>query len=65
MAETLDIDVRDLSPEEADELLDGLARHYLGMSGEEFRAAWEAGDFDADPDRPEVMRVAMLLGGGR
>lgn len=65
MAETLDIDVRDLSPDEADELLDGLARHYLGMSGEEFRTAWEAGDFDADPDRPEVMRVAMLLGGGR
>jgi hypothetical protein len=46
-------------------LLDEAARHYLGVSGEEFMRAWDAGEYDSDPDRPEVMRVAMLLPFGR
>jgi hypothetical protein len=65
MPETLDVDVHELSAEEAWEIIDGLAQHYLGMSGDEFQRAWEAGEFDDDPDRPEVMRVAMLLPSGR
>jgi hypothetical protein len=54
-----------MSTEEARELLDRQARRYLDMSGDEFVAAWLAGNFADDPDRPEVMRVAMLLPFGR
>lgn len=61
MAETLDVDVRDLNADEAASLIDGLAQHYLGISGAEFQRAWEAGEFDDDPDRPEVMRIAILM----
>lgn len=50
-----------LTPEEGWEVLDRQARRYLRMSGEEFIEAWRAGKFDDNPDRPEVMRVAMLL----
>lgn len=53
--------IRELSPEEGQALFDRQARRYVGMSGDEFRRAWESGVFDDDPDRPEVMRVAMLL----
>ncbi len=51
---------RELSREEGWALLDERARHYLKMSAEEFIRVWEAGDFE-NPDRPEVLRVAMLL----
>lgn len=53
--------IHDVSAEEGRAILDRAARHYLGMSGEEFAVAWNAGHFDDDPDRPEVMRVVMLL----
>ena len=52
---------QELSREEGRALLDRQARRYLGMSGDEFVQAWRSGQFDQDPDRPEVMRVAMLL----
>jgi hypothetical protein len=65
MAGTLDIDVHELTPDEGRELLDGMARHYLGMSGGEFVRAWDAREFEDDPDRPGLMRVAMLLPLGR
>jgi hypothetical protein len=42
------------------ELLEQHARRYLHMSAREFIDAWDAGTIQ-DPDRPEVMRVAMLL----
>jgi len=51
----------DLTQAEAYALLDRAARRYLNMSAKEFIDAWEAGTFDADPDRSEVMYVAMLL----
>ena len=47
------------------ELLNEAAEHYLGLSGEDFMLRWDAGEFDHDPDRPEVVRVAMLLPFGR
>ena len=50
-----------LSRSEGRKLLDQKARHYLHLSGDEFVRAWEEGRFDRDTDRPEVMRVAMLL----
>ena len=52
--------VEDLSREEAKHLLDELARRYLDMSADDFIRKWEAGEF-RDSQRPEVMRVAMLL----
>lgn len=42
------------------DLLDEHARRYLHMTAQEFIDAWNAGTIQ-DPDRPEVMRVAMLL----
>lgn len=53
--------VNELSFEEGLAVLDRQARHYLNMSAEEFLRAWDAGEFDADPDRREVTRVAMLI----
>jgi len=52
--------VRMLSPEEAREAFDAEARLYLSMSGDEFIAKWDAGEFE-DPDRPDIMHVALLL----
>ena len=48
------------TPDEGWALLDEHAHRYLKMSAREFIEAWDAGKID-DPDRPEVMRVAMLL----
>lgn len=42
-------------------MLDDLAREYLNMSGDEFMKAWDSGKFGDDSDRPEIMRLIMLL----
>ena len=43
-------------------LLDKQAQARLGISGAEFLRRWDAGDYDApDCDRPEVVKVAMLM----
>src|SRR5580704_5813217 len=55
-----DNEIRELTLEQGQQLLDDKARQYLEISGEEFRTRWEAGEIDAD-DEPDVMRVAMLL----
>lgn len=49
-----------VSRREAAQLLDRQARKYLGMSGDEFVRRYRAGDID-DPDRSDVIRVAMLI----
>lgn len=61
MADTLDIDVQELGPADWKEMLDTMAQHYFQMNAEEFWAAWEAGEFDDDPCRPGVQKIAMLL----
>lgn len=53
--------IRVLDREQGKALLDRQARRYLDMSGDEFVRAWRAGEFDDDPDQPEIMRVAMLI----
>ena len=63
--DTTEINIHELSPTEARDVLDGMARHYLGMSGEEFLRAWDAGEIVASRERPEVIRVAMLAQLGR
>ena len=59
--ETTNGQIRELTHEEGLALLNREAQRYLHMSAEQFIKAWEAGDFDEDPDRPDVMYVAMLL----
>lgn len=49
-----------ISPARGKRLLDRQARRYLKMSGAEFRAKYRAGELP-DPDRSEVIRVAMLI----
>jgi len=60
MATRPDSEIRELSPEESDQLVDEKARKYLGMSGEEFERRLKSGEIDID-DSPDVTRVAMLL----
>jgi hypothetical protein len=50
-----------LTKEETWEMFDRQARCYFDMSGEEFICAWESGEFDDDPDGPNVMWVAMMI----
>ena len=50
-----------LSQEDGRRILDEQAQHYLGMSGAEFLRRWDAGEYAENPDRPEVMRLVMLL----
>ena len=56
-----DVDIHQVDQSEGLKILDQAARHYLDMGGEEFLEAWDSGRFDDEPDRPEVMRVAMLI----
>ncbi|HZB83604.1 MAG TPA: hypothetical protein VE288_12270 [Rubrobacteraceae bacterium] len=53
--------IRELTSEQARELFNEAAEFYLGITGDEFLARWEAGEYDKDPDQPQVMNVAMLL----
>jgi hypothetical protein len=53
--------VKELTLEEGRSLLDKQARKYLNISGDEFIKKWDAGEFGDDPDRPEIMHVAMLI----
>jgi hypothetical protein len=55
-----DYEVDEIDEEEGRALVDAMARENLGMSGEEFVRRWNAGDIP-DPDRTEVLVVAMLL----
>ena len=57
---TVDGRFRELSREEGWKLLEEQARLYLGIGAREFIEKWDDRQFD-NPDRPEVLRVAMLL----
>lgn len=52
--------IEELSPARAREVFDAAARHYLGMSGPEFLAAWKAGKFEGE-DRTALLAVVMLI----
>jgi hypothetical protein len=54
-----------MTPQEAWERFDRAARRNLRIGGQEFLDAWDAGKFDDDPDRPELMRTIMLRPVGR
>ncbi|MEA2531954.1 MAG: hypothetical protein QOG89_3598 [Thermomicrobiales bacterium] len=56
------------SPEQTREAFDDLAQELMEVSGAEFIRRWDAGEFADiadDPDRPEIMRLAMLIPFGR
>lgn len=53
--------IRRVSPAEGRILFDNAARRYLGMSGDEFKAAYAAGKFDDDPCDSNFVMVRMLL----
>lgn len=52
--------VQELTREESLALIEVAARRELKMGAEEFLQLWSEGKIE-DPDRPEVLRVAMLL----
>jgi hypothetical protein len=52
-------EVRELTREEWAELLDEEAQRYFGVSGEEFRRRYEAGEYDVEA--PHVWEVALML----
>lgn len=54
-------DVHEVSREEGRALFDKTARKLLGISGDEFLARWDRGDFDREPEAEAVARVAMLI----
>jgi hypothetical protein len=55
-----DIEVAEATREEGREMLDRAAREVLNLTGEEFLARWDAGDY-RDADDPAITRVAMLI----
>jgi hypothetical protein len=65
MAVVEDTQIQELTREEGAALLDRQARSLLHMTGAEFIAAWDAGAFSENGERPEVVTVAMLLPFGR
>ncbi len=52
---------REYTAAEGRAIFDEAARCHLGMSGDEFLRRWDAGEFADDPDRPEVIDVAMMI----
>lgn len=60
MATRIDNEIRELGPEEWDQLVDEKARKLLGMSGKEFERRLNSGEIDID-DSPEITVVAMML----
>lgn len=54
------VEVAEASRAEGWAMLDRAAREVLGISGEEFLAKWDAGDYEAADD-PAITRLAMLI----
>ncbi|HCU91821.1 MAG TPA: hypothetical protein DHU96_03430 [Actinobacteria bacterium] len=54
------IDVAEATPEEGKAMLDHAAREVLNITGEDFLARWDAGEYE-DSDDPAITRVAMLI----
>ena len=68
--ETTKTGYRILPPDEAHAFFDGVARQIVGMSGDEFIAKWDAGDYadlplDETPEGREIIHLALLIPFGR
>ncbi len=53
--------IRELTLEEGRALVDRLAWRHLGVSGNAFMRAWDAGELDEHAERPEIVHLVMLL----
>lgn len=62
MATTQTSGIKIVNREEGLRMLDVQSQALLGVSAEEFIRRWDAGEYRDDPDRPEIMRVASLIG---
>lgn len=54
-------EVREVGAEEGAELFDRTARELLNMTGAEFLACWDRGEFSDQSDDIAVTKVAMLI----
>ena len=54
-------EVHELSVEEGAVLFDKTARKLLGISGQEFLARWDRGEYDDERENMAVAKVAMLI----
>ena len=52
--------VEELTDEEAQALFDAHAHRYLGLSGEEFLAKYDAGEYEG-LDEPDVTHMVALI----
>ena len=55
-----EVEVVEVTREEGRAMLDRAARDELSLTGEQFLARWDTGDYE-DTDDPAVTRVAMLI----
>jgi len=56
---------RMVTREEGHAIFDQAARHYLGISGEEFLRRWDAGEFGDIDETPGLVEVYMMMSFGR
>jgi hypothetical protein len=54
-------EVREVSADEGRALFDKTARKLLGISGDEFLARWDRGDYEDEHEQIAVTKVAMLI----
>ena len=59
--EESEVEIREVSPEEAWEIFDQAAQYYLKMSGRDFLDRWDSGQFGDPDDQPDIMPVVALL----
>lgn len=53
--------IRELSLEAGRVFFDREVRRVLQIGGDAFLTNWEAGAYDAEPDRSDIMYLAMLI----
>jgi hypothetical protein len=64
-AERIDeVAVVEMNESDGRAMFDDVSRDLLSVSGEQFLAAWDRGDYESD-ERDEVTHVAMLIPFGR
>jgi hypothetical protein len=54
-------EVHELSAEQGRALFDKTARKLLSISGDEFLARWDRGDYEDEQENMAVTKVAMLI----
>lgn len=54
-------EVQELSAEQGRTLFDKTARKLLSISGDEFLARWDRGDYEDEQENMAVTKIAMLI----